>query len=464
MICTFAPLLNKQNFLDMRKFLSLLLIFGAMQGQSQDFIVSTYSNTNGNTMAIGVADIDGDELPDIITTETYSLASEFYLHKNEGHAEGANFTKKRIFNDIYISGTPSLVDIDNDGDKDIVYTSALNNVIELLQNDGKGQFTKISLDISGSNIFKFMDMDNDGDLDIVGVNDSNRTLSLYTQQTNLKFVKKSLLPGNNALTDFALGDLDGDGLPEIVLSYRSFSSTQVMALENKGFNTISTKVIVKGKYSEIGKVKIEDLDKDGKNDIVIIDRYDLVVVKNNGNYTFADKVINPAEANVIIGADFADLTGDGEYDFVICSILKSFWLKNTDKTNFVYETRNFSTATGIVDFYFGDFNNDGALDVAYTSGGLKILINKVPQLSSNVKDIQTNLKVYPNPSKDLIFVEGTDGSGNIAHFYNQVGMLVHEAAVQDGQIDISSLISGPYVITILDASGKVLGRSKMVKE
>ena len=149
---------------------------------------------------------------------------------------------------------------------------------------------------------------------------------------------------------------------------------------------------------------------------------------------------------------------------IISTSRKTFWVKNLNKTDFSHEVKTLSGANGIFTFHAADFNKDKALDFAEANFGLNILMNTLPQLPSDVNDIQTNLKVYPNPAKDVVFVDGTDGTDMTAHFYNQVGMLVQEVAVKGGQVDVSSLSSGSYIFTIMDASGKVVGRSKMVKE
>jgi hypothetical protein len=449
----------------MKQFLPFLLILfcSITFVNGQDFNLSTYSNSNSNLKVVGVGDIDNDGYSDIITSETYSLSSEIYLLKSDKSLNVSSFTKELITKDVYISGTPSLVDLNIDGNIDFVYTSLANNEITILLNDGKGKFTSKSLGVGGADIFKFMDMDNDKDLDIVGISDNNRTLTLFTQTANLTFTKKSLLPGNSSLSDFALVDFDNNGLPEIVLSYYSFSGTQLIYLENKGFTTISNKTIIKGKYSEINRLEIGDLNNDGKDDIVVVDKYDLVVVTNNGNFTFTDKVINPTGSGSIVGADFADLTGEGKKDFVVCTIFNTYWLKNTDVTNYVFEKKELSNATGITDFHFGDFNKDGALDFAYSSNGLKIMVNKIPQQTSTDEKLITNHKAYPNPTKDLVDLEGIDGHEMVAHFYNQTGRKVLSANVSSGTMDISSLVSGTFFYTIIDGSNKVVGRGKIIK-
>lgn len=447
----------------MRKFLTLLILCRVLSGNSQDFSLSPYSNSTSGVGVIGVGDVDKDGYVDLIITETNSLASDIFLLKNDKTSNVSSFNKQFI-SQVYISGKPSLVDLELDGDLDIVYGSALSKEIEILINDGKGKFAPKSLGVGGADLLRFMDMDKDGDLDIVGINESNKTLTLFSQQPGLVFANKSLLPSNTSLSDCALGDLDNDGLPEIILSYYSFNGIQLIYLENKGFNTISYKTLIKGKYSEINRIKISDLNNDGKNDIVIIDRYDLVIAKNEGNFIFTEKKINPSGSGSIVGADFAEVNGDGKMDFLICTIFNSIWLKNTDKINFTYETGNISNATGTRDFHFGDFNKDGAMDFAYSSNGLKIMINKVPQLPSNINDIQTLLKVYPNPAKDQIYVDGIDVNNLTAYFYNQLGMLIHEVSFKGGQLDMSMLSPGPYVFTLIDSTGKVVGRSRIVKE
>ena len=65
---------------------------------------------------------------------------------------------------------------------------------------------------------------------------------------------------------------------------------------------------------------------------------------------------------------------------------------------------------------------------------------------------------------NILTIDGLDRTVYSAKVYSLTGMLVQEVAVKGGQVDVSSLSSGSYIFTIIDASGKVVGRSKMVKE
>ncbi len=445
----------------MRKFFTFLLLSSAFYVNGQDFTFEFYDQ---DTDAIAVADFDKDGYPDIFGVNFIFGKADLYLLVNKKNTTKPTFDKKNILLSSDFKGRPYAYDADNDGDIDVLYSKGATWDMEIYLNDGKGNFTSKALGVSGSNRFDTKDMDKDGDLDIIGYNSTDKTISLYTNTGNMTYTRQIIFKDNANLRDFTVGDLNGDGLPEVILSLQSGAGEQVVVLENKGNNTLVKKAIISDKYSGITEVVINDLNKDGKNDLIIKDLRSVRLGINNGNFQFTDQTLVSINEGGIYGVSVVDLTGESEKDMIICTSLKTIWLKNINKADFSYEQKEFGTANGIFTFYHADFNKDSTIDFAYSNQGLSFYMNNLPQLPSDLNDIQTNLKVYPNPAKDVVFVDGTDGTDMTAHFYNQVGMLVQEVAVKGGQVDVSSLSSGSYIFTIIDASGKVVGRSKMVKE
>lgn len=446
----------------MRKFFTLLLLSSAFYGNGQDFIRSTFFDQQTN--AVAVADFDSDGYPDIFGVESKSTNADIFLLVNNKTSNATSFEKKNVLTSSTIVGIPFAYDFDGDGDIDVLYSKDATLNMEVFLNDGKGNFTSKALGVAGSTRFEVMDMDKDGDLDIVGINYTDKTISEYSNNGNMAFTRQIIFKDNINLKDFNIGDLNSDGLPEVAIAIEAFTGEQVIVLENKGMTTFQKRTIVSNKYIRVNNVTINDINKDGKNDLVI-NNYDSMELEiNNGNFQFTSKRLIFINDGYIVGFTVGDFTGESERDVIICTSRKTIWLKNVNKTDFTHEVRDFSTANGIFRFEASDINKDDAMDIVYANFGLRILVNNIPQLPSDVNDIQTHLKVYPNPAKDVVYVDGTDGTDMTAHFYNQVGMLVQEVAVKGGQVDVSSLKSGSYIFTIINTSGKVVGRSKMVKE
>ncbi|GEN73372.1 reprolysin-like metallopeptidase [Chryseobacterium lathyri] len=91
--------------------------------------------------------------------------------------------------------------------------------------------------------------------------------------------------------------------------------------------------------------------------------------------------------------------------------------------------------------------------------------NVVVTAALGTKDIanpQDGIQLYPNPASDILNV--TKVSDKAAYkIYNTAGQLVGNGNINDGKINVSSLVKGGYVITI-DEKGKDQFRSKFIKK
>ncbi len=76
-----------------------------------------------------------------------------------------------------------------------------------------------------------------------------------------------------------------------------------------------------------------------------------------------------------------------------------------------------------------------------------------------------SISVFPNPAQECISWEGVEGASRIL-VHDALGQLVISTVVNTdgiGSLDISALPSGPYAMTVLDAAGLPLAKSRFVK-
>jgi len=160
--------------------------------------------------------------------------------------------------------------------------------------------------------------------------------------------------------DIALGDLNGDGLLDIVASEKGDVTDDFEAHTCIFINTsyhqnfsFESPIIIDGDGYE-GSVQLQDINGDGKLDIVTIRGSSMNVYINTSdgnNVSFEDKlIISNVSASEL---DFADLNGDGMIDMVTTSYASSSYSREV----FVYS--NNSTEGNI------EFN----LEVTILSGG-----------------------------------------------------------------------------------------------
>lgn len=126
------------------------------------------------------------------------------------------------------SWTADFGDIDNDGDFDCFITNH-DVSSQLLENDGSGHFTDISVQAGIFNAVGglpiqgiFRDFDNDGFVDILvaGTNDY-----LFHNNGNKTFTNVSFLFDGNQIESFAVGDLNHDGFQDIYAGYGEIFNT-----------------------------------------------------------------------------------------------------------------------------------------------------------------------------------------------------------------------------------------------
>jgi FG-GAP-like repeat len=181
-----------------------------------------------------IADINRDGAPDIVALVSQEW-EEIWAFLNDGRG---HFTARMIWgstNADFGSSWISLLDMDGDGDIDILYSNgdafdyAPPNSrpwqgVQWLENQGGMSFAFHRIaDLQGASSPQAVDLDGDGDLDVVVVtanNDWNDPMapSLVWLENNgrLQFAPHAVASSPTHLITLAVGDLDGDGQPDLV--------------------------------------------------------------------------------------------------------------------------------------------------------------------------------------------------------------------------------------------------------
>ena len=171
--------------------------------------------------AVTAGDVNGDGLPDVIVGD---LSGKLYFYQNT--PDGLQWITD-VFQDIQLSGwsAPRLFDIDLDGDLDLI-AGEENGKLSLIKNAGNAQqaiwfhYPNFfgNFDIGSNCVPAPVDLDFDGDTDLLcggGFGDL-----VFLQNNNGNYVQNNLfiigLDGNQNATP-CFGDLDNDGDPDLVL-------------------------------------------------------------------------------------------------------------------------------------------------------------------------------------------------------------------------------------------------------
>ncbi|MFQ5789448.1 MAG: FG-GAP repeat domain-containing protein [Acidobacteriota bacterium] len=186
------------------------------------------------TIHTPVADMDGDADLDIVAIVSQEW-EEIYVFENDGEA---NFKPTVIFdsnNEDFGSSGISVLDLDLDGDLDVLYTNgdAFDYIppeprpwhgVQWLENRGALEFKYHRIgDVPGAFSAKAVDVDRDSDLDILVVSEFNdwsnpdaQSMVWFENDGRMRFVLRDLLTAPTHLLVLDYGDMDGDGWIDFV--------------------------------------------------------------------------------------------------------------------------------------------------------------------------------------------------------------------------------------------------------
>lgn len=428
----------------------------------QDFQVSSVSDPEIGSFT--AADFNGDGFVDIIAIE-FELNSAASIHLYTNKKENTiTFTGKELYNKIPFSGRPTSGDMDGDGDVDVVYNNSSDNTLTLLQNDGTGTFTQTPLGVPGSTMLFVIDLDKDGDLDIVGTRKNPNFLHIYINNGNLTFTATNIYIGTIGPEAFDVADFDNDGDEDILVGVNDRFNIQVFIYQNNGNGNYVVKEFPTTGFGFLTNIYADDVNKDGKPDILVLTHEDVKILLNKGSLTFEEKKLNTGDARLFTGARVVDLTGEGQPDIVVASLEGMQWYKNISLSDLTYEQGVMNGVTGAFYIASADLNNDNAYDVITSNSSLWLYENTIVQLPSGSDDLLfENMLIYPNPVTDEIFFKDLNGEGYTVTIYNTTGQSVLHSTVIDGKTNVATLHPGIYMITLRVANGNPAGRQKVIK-
>ena len=289
-----------------------------------------------------------------------------------------------------------IADFDQDGKNDIVVTKIDNNArdISIYHNTSTtnsisfnilDRTTNTELDIADpSSGIAYGDIDGDGKLDFVitRAGDSRTEISVFRNTStvgNIKFAaaKSYFVNASHLTKNIKVKDLDRDGKPEVIV-------TNTINNELSIFKNNSTKgninlsfvptIIQVGDAPNTSGLAVEDIDNDGKPDLVIIpflDR-DVYIMRNqstSSGFSFADPVVLAVEGN-LNGVVVGDLNNDGKNDIIVSKTVQNeiAVLINTSTTGISFEAPVlFASNQSPWGLDLVDFDGNGLLDIMVTS-------------------------------------------------------------------------------------------------
>ncbi len=267
----------------------------------------------------------------------------------------------------YPANAITATDYDLDGDLDILINFDRNDQLHfdkggiyLLQNNGLGHFTYMDSIITGVGGSSWeIETDtiiNNTYPDILFSSDSLYIIS--TNGANYNIVSAYL---GEKVNDFALGDINGDGLLDVV--FISSNDQYWGIIYNRGNSTFSEPVYYM-LVNPPNDIACDDLNNDGKEEIIVGGGSVTCTINYYSDTGFIKIPLSFGALNIAI----ADFDNDGDKDIITSSDIyaASLVYLYENKGNDTFDSVGFyRVPEGSSDFFVTDFNNDSLPDVLF---------------------------------------------------------------------------------------------------
>jgi hypothetical protein len=347
-----------------------------------------FATTNLPIHGIGFFDADGDGKGDLAYLAPYvaaivengsSGAGSFTLLSNSPYSLAVNFNPSAM----------AMGDLDGDGLLDWVVL--INNLNELQIFRNASTPLSISFAMGGTYLtgnypvdVKIADIDGDGRPDIIVANYDDNTVSVLrnisTGQGNIAFAQATNFSVCGSPFALAVGDIDGDGKPDIAVCGYVSSGSNVVVLRNTstpGVISFSSPIaVVSANLPDAESIALGDFNGDGKLDIAVgsageSEVYLCVNTSTPGSVSF-NAAVGVAGVTDPRDIAIADLNGDGQLDFaVVDGSSDSFY--TFQNTNTVISLTSFSGSSAYsagssggadsIRIIGADIDNDGRPDL-----------------------------------------------------------------------------------------------------
>jgi len=345
-------------------------------------------------------------------------------------------------------------------------------------------FTNTEIITPSIRSIKLVDIDNDGDLDVIAAAAGDTKVTWTQNNGSGSFGSQNIIPagtisGNMNGQDILPLDVDNDGDFDIVTNFNNILTWN----ENiDGLGNFGPQQLIIGNLSYIEAIFAADIDNDGKEDLLVTQNDDKIIWLQNLSAVgaFSDPLVITTTTDSPHSVIAADVDNDGDLDVFSASWNddKIAWYENLDgQGGFGSQQIISSSVDGAFSIYASDIDGDNDLDViASASAGDKVYLfkNEDGEGDFGNQNIITMATDYPmfsftfdvdsDGDEDVIsssglddklaWYENTDGLGNfggqeIINIYNVSAMATvvsHGDIDGDGDIDLIAAYSNNEVL------------------
>lgn len=334
------------------------------------------SAIDGNISDVCAVDLDNDGDLDLVTV--YPAGPELAICYNDG---SASFSQPWYVNEN--AGTADLVqsvavgDLDGDGDIDLVSgtwngffgVSGDENSVAINLNKGDGTFAKATMIPVLNKTTKVItgDFDNDNDIDIAATHKDTSRISVLLNNGDATFAPFIDYEVGKDPWSLYSADINGDGYLDLIVA--TISGELTLLINNRDGSFSTEKILLE---PGLQNVHGGDIDNDGDHDLITLNSYNntLNIFFNDGNASFTS--VNTLKMNHWINSVFlSDLNGDGNLDFCVANYdTNTVSIFMGDGSSSFAEVGEWFIGDNPHDILVADLNNDGSQDIISCANGI----------------------------------------------------------------------------------------------
>ncbi len=349
-------------------------------GDGSTWTIHTISTASLGARSIQTADVDSDGDLDVLSVAVIADDISWWENTN---GDGSSWIEHRL--DDFFDGARSIcaVDLDQDGDLDILGTAQLDGQIAWWENANGDASTWVEHTLTATFVDVRtaypIDFDQDGDLDVVGAAFNSNRVTWWENSAGdaTTWIEHAVDDAfGNAIAAFPV-DIDRDGDPDIVgsaelddtIAWWENETIHNIAFYSPEFNFTISNTVDGSVWSEA-----VDIDADGDLDVLAtgFNEGSISWFENTGNLATWNRHIvssRPAAAHSPYMVHSADLDRDGDLDLASVAIFSSelSWYENVDGRATAWITHTLATDVSTArHLAIADLDRDGDDDLIAT--------------------------------------------------------------------------------------------------